>query len=86
MLERTTIEQNIINFLQNDCGVDTSKIENDTSLFKSAILDSIDIIKIVVFIESNFGIKVDVFEIGLDSFESINAMANYVESKQTANV
>jgi acyl carrier protein len=86
MLERSTIEQTIANFLQDDCGVDIRMINNDTSLFKSAILNSIDIINMVVFIEKKFGISVDVFEIGLDSFESINAMANYVENKLSATV
>jgi acyl carrier protein len=86
MPNRASIEQTIQHFLRDDCGVDINRINHDTSLFKSAILDSIDIIKMVVFIETNFAIKVDVFEIGLDSFESINAMANYVESKLPATV
>lgn len=81
MTEQAIIEQKIMNYLQNDCGVDVSKIDCGTSLFKSAILDSIDIIKLVVYIEQHFNIRVDVFEIGLDSFESVNAIANYVNNK-----
>lgn len=81
MTEKAIIKQKVMNYLQNDCGVDVSKIDCETSLFKSAILDSIDIIKLVVFIEKSFNIRVDVFEIGLDSFESVNAIANYVNNK-----
>lgn len=81
MTEKNIIEQKILNYLQNDCGVDFSKIDSDTSLFKSSILDSIDIIKLVVFVERTFNIRVDVFEIGLDSFESVNAITHYVNTK-----
>jgi methoxymalonate biosynthesis acyl carrier protein len=86
MTDRTIIEQKIKNYLQFDCSIDISKIDCDTSLFKSSILDSIDIIKMVVFIEKSFNVRVDVFEIGLDSFESINAITNYVENKLTIQV
>jgi acyl carrier protein len=58
-------------------------IGNDEPLFGEGVgLDSIDALELIVLLEKNYGLKIDNPEEGKKVFKSINAMANYIESKR----
>jgi acyl carrier protein len=53
-------------------------------IFKSGVLDSLNILNIIVFIENEFGIKIDPFDISLDSLGSIESICSYIVAKGTS--
>lgn len=61
-------------------------IWNDTSLMDSHILDSVAFLDLVMYLEEQFGIRVDDAELTRDNFETIDAICAYVRAKQTVQV
>ncbi len=58
---------------------------NDTLIFSPGYLDSLNIINLITFIESEFEVKIDPFDVNLDSFESLNKISEYIENKLNEN-
>lgn len=59
-------------------------IADDASLFgdDGLGLDSVDALELVVHIEQNYGIQIEDEEVGRKVFASINALAEFIETKQ----
>jgi acyl carrier protein len=58
-------------------------IKDDEPLFAGGLgLDSIDALEIVVMLESEFGIKVKNESAARDNFQSVAALAQFVEQRQ----
>lgn len=55
---------------------------NDDPLLENGILDSLGVLDIVGFIESEFGITAEDDELVPENFRTIQHIANYVQSKQ----
>lgn len=53
----------------------------DEEIFKTGFLDSINVLQIILFMESQFSIEIDTFDLTLDTLGTINRMADYLESK-----
>ncbi len=54
---------------------------DDQEIFAEGFLDSLNVLHIIVFMESNFSVSVDPFSISLDTLGSINKVADYIEMK-----
>ena len=52
------------------------------SLLDSGIIDSLGTLEVVEFLENDFGVQVTDEEMVADHFESIEAIAQFVQSKQ----
>lgn len=61
---------------------DLLPIQNDTPLLETGILDSLALLRLLVFLEENFGAQVDDFDIIPENFNSIDAICVYVRSQQ----
>jgi acyl carrier protein len=59
-------------------------VSNQESLLESGILDSLGILEVVTFVESEFQITVDDDELQPEHFSSIAAMSAYVGRKRIA--
>jgi len=57
-------------------------LKNDTLLFESGILDSLSLLKLVLFLEQQFGVKVPPEDMVPENFKSIDAICTYFRSKQ----
>ena len=57
-------------------------LKNDTPLLESGILNSLSLIKLVLFLEQKLGIVVPPEELLPKNFETIDAICTYVRSKQ----
>ena len=77
------ISQDLKKFLITEIAVDLDKksLDSDEDLLEQGILDSIGIMKLIVFIEENLGIKVEDDEIIPDNFQSLNSMVTFVGQK-----
>jgi acyl carrier protein len=69
------------NFLFSD---DASVVKNDQSLMSSGTLDSTGILELIMFVETQFKVKVADDEMLPENFDSVNAIADYVARKQRA--
>jgi acyl carrier protein len=54
---------------------------DDASFLNEGIVDSMNVLELVMFVEQNFGMKVDDQEIIPDNFDSVTKLATYVENK-----
>jgi acyl carrier protein len=59
-------------------------LRDDTPLLSSGILDSLAALGLVSFIEKTYGIELDVYETGVDRFDSIAAIAATIERRMAA--
>ena len=57
-------------------------IGDEDPLLRTGILDSLGILEVVAFIESEFGILIADEELVPESFESISTMARFVDGKR----
>jgi acyl carrier protein len=65
-------------------GEDPSELTNQTPLITGGILDSIKTLKLVVFLEDHFGIRIEAYEAGVDNLDSIGQIAELIEEKRSA--
>jgi acyl carrier protein len=72
------IESRIVDFLRQECGLVSTPLAQ-ASLFSSGLLDSVHILRLVLFIEETFDVRVDVMEIGVEQFDSLSSIVAYIE-------
>jgi len=57
------------------------KLEADTPLLASEILDSLSLLKLVLFLEKQYGIAIGGMELVPENFETIGAICKFVRSR-----
>lgn len=62
---------------------DLSALEDDGSLMQTGVMDSTGILELIMFLEDNFGVKVNDEEMIPENLDSVNAIARFVVSKGT---
>jgi acyl carrier protein len=58
-------------------------LHNDTPLRTSGVLDSVATLRLVTFVEEEFGIRVEAHEASVENFDSIDSITAFVQSKIT---
>jgi acyl carrier protein len=78
-----TAKERIRKFVVEELGHDrpATDLADETSLIDNGVIDSLAIVKVVLFIEREFGIKVRDEDVLPASFDSIASIASFVESK-----
>lgn len=62
-------------------GEDPDELDETTPLITGGILDSISTVKVVAFLEEQFGIEFQAHEMSADYLDSLSKIAHTVESK-----
>lgn len=70
-------------FLTEELGVESDKIEPETLLFSSGLIDSFSLVVLMTFIENAGEVSIAPSDVTLDNFDSVNRMLNYVERTKT---
>lgn len=65
-------------------GESPEELTDDTPLITGGILDSISTLKLVVFLEQEFGVTVEAHEAGVDHLDSVGRIAELIEKKRQA--
>ena len=65
-------------------GEDPAELTDDTPLISGGILDSIGTLKLVVFLEDQFGVRVEAHETGIDHLDSIGLIVRFIDRKRAA--
>lgn len=55
---------------------------DDTSFLENGVVDSMNVMELVMFVEETFHVSVKDEEVVPDNFDSIQSLANYVMKKQ----
>jgi acyl carrier protein len=64
--------------------ISPDQIDDDAPLFGTGLgLDSIDALELVVMLEQNYGIVIKDIEEGRPAFQSVRALAAFVQAKRT---
>lgn len=63
-------------------GEKPSNLGDDTPLRTSGILDSVSTLRVVSFVEERYGIEVEAHEAGVENFDTITAIATFVQTKK----
>jgi len=77
-------ENQLITFMKNDLGVDTSDVQPDTPLFSSGLIDSFSLVGLITFIESSSDVKVDPMDVNLDNFDTVGSILAYTQRAETS--
>lgn len=78
-----TILKNLEKFVLTEIAADLGKqsLVPDEDLLEQGIIDSLGLLKLVVFIEKTHGIKVMDEEVVPENFQSLNSMVKLIEQK-----
>jgi acyl carrier protein len=77
------IKDRIRQFIVDTTFAPKDLVKNETLIFVEGIFDSMGFVSLINFIEESFSIKAKDSELLEDNFESINAIARFIESKKT---
>lgn len=82
--DRDAIAAKTKNFILKNCLFtdDASALKDDQSLMQTGVMDSTGILELIMFLEENFGIKVNDEEMVPDNLDSVDAIAHFVMAKQ----
>lgn len=57
------------------------ELDYDLNLMNAGIIDSVTLVKVILFLEREFKVLFDEDDLLPDHFETINAMGNYIKTK-----
>ena len=61
----------------------SQKVENaDFEIFSNGYLDSLNVLHIIIFMESEFKIQINPYDISIDALSSVNKITDFILSKQ----
>ena len=69
---------------QNRATADAGDFADDESLLEAGVIDSMTMVDLISFLESTFSIQIDEDDMIPENFDSVNAIVEYVTSKQGA--
>jgi len=68
--------------LDGSVGSGQSDLDNGESLLERGIIDSVKMLELIEFIESNFKIKVDEDDLIPENFDTIDAIVAYIQNNK----
>jgi acyl carrier protein len=71
----------ILALLERELGIDRRRVNEDTPLFSSGLLDSFAMVTLVTAVEGAAGIKVRATDVTLANFDSVGRILGYVAGR-----
>ena len=81
MVDILEAKENIKKYIVETSYVPTEKVQDDTLIFVDGIFDSMGFLGLINFMEDSFNIKAQDAELLEENFESVNAIASFIEKK-----
>lgn len=75
------MKEKIRNFIVENFLFGERKLEEDEPLFESGIIDSLGLIKLLAFIDETFNISMNMSEINIEDFNTLNDIMKTIQSK-----
>ena len=74
---KTKIRAFLLQYIRNE------QLQDDEDIFATGAVNSLFAMQLVLFVENEFGIKIEGDDLNLDNFRSIQALATFIESKRS---
>ncbi|MEP7255455.1 MAG: acyl carrier protein [Ferruginibacter sp.] len=81
MINTVEVKEQIRQFIIETTYAPAPDVQDDTLIFVKGFFDSMGFILLINFLEEKYGIKTDDSELMEENFESINAIAGFIERK-----
>lgn len=83
MADRAQIQQVVKNFILEAFlpGEDPNELTSETQLMSSGILDSVGTLRLVTFLEEQFGVQVEAHEADEEYMNTLASIADLISSK-----
>ena len=75
------MKEKIKNFIVENFLFGERGLEDDEPLFESGIIDSLGLIKLLAFIDETFNISMNMSEINIEDFNTLNDILKTIQSK-----
>jgi len=75
------VKEKIKNFIVENFLFGERGLEDDEPLFESGIIDSLGLIKLLAFIDETFNISMNMSEINIEDFNTLNDILKTIQSK-----
>ena len=72
----------ICDFIVKSFHIDKEEIQYNVPLISSGIIDSVQMLELVAFVEKEFGITVDLDDTSLENFDTIDKLVDFIKRKQ----
>lgn len=76
------ISQKIVNYIINELLSGVDEIDDNSSLFSTRVISSLNLMRLVDFIEEEFSIKVQPMELIIENFDTISRITDFIHRKQ----
>ena len=73
------ISQSIKEILENEFGL--YDLDTNTPIFSKKLLDSMDVLRLIMHLEDFFKIKINAFDISIDLLDTINSMEKIIKNQ-----
>jgi acyl carrier protein len=78
------IEQQILEFVRSNILASRVAVDSTTPLYTSGLLTSLAHLRLVQFLERDYGILVEMAHLGPENFDSVERIAAYVSATRAA--
>lgn len=75
------IEQSILDHIRGVAAASNVNVDRNTGLLETGLLDSINLVGLIQFLEERFSIRIPDSDIGADLFQSPATLVSYVEQR-----
>ena len=79
-----SIQNELRQYIGTELGRDMSGLGDGESLLEAGVIDSMGVLELVSFIEKNYGIAVLEDEMMPENFDTVDAMAAFIERRRGA--
>lgn len=73
--------EEIITFINDELLDEPEDFDKDTSLFQDRILDSLNLVMLIGFLEEKFAIKIKTSEVSIENLDTVAQMITFIEKK-----
>ena len=77
-----SVETAVRSFLKDQLGKDVTRVGPDDSLLEAGVVDSMGVMQLVTYLETNFGITVPDDDLMPENFDSIAAIVAFVNRRK----
>ena len=76
----------LVTLIVDEVGVhDGERVDEDTDLLLTGIVDSLGVIQIVAWLEERLAITIDPVDVTLDNFQTVGRMVRYVSERHNVD-
>jgi acyl carrier protein len=77
-----SIKEKIRDYIIRETFAEKDKLRDDSLVFNEGYFDSMGFIRLIAFLENEFGLKINDEDLLEENFESINAITTFISNKK----